>query len=72
MQIQATNQQYIIQIQQSEIKLTELQQLVDYLRFKSIASRSQASETDVERLAEEVTKSGWNTLQKDLLNRINR
>jgi hypothetical protein len=70
MQVQTLNDQYLIQIEQSAVSMPELQRMLDYLRVKSIVTRSQATQTDIDQLADEMTQTGWDGLQADLLRRI--
>jgi|GEM_PF-3015856 len=70
MQVQSIDNQYLIQIEQSAISLADLQKIVDYLRFKSIVTKSQATEADITTLANEVTESGWSRTGTSLLSRI--
>ncbi len=72
MQVQSVNNQYLIQIEQSAIALTDLQKMLDYLCFKSIVTRSEATEADIEQVADEIAQSGWDGLKNDLLARIAR
>ncbi len=40
--------------------LSEIQELIDYLKFKSITSKSKAKANDAEKLADEINQSWWN------------
>ena len=70
MQIKAINDQYLIQIEQSAIELADLQKMLNYLRFKSIVSRSQATDANIEQIADEITQSGWDSVKAQLMSRI--
>jgi hypothetical protein len=72
MTVQSVNNQYVIQIEQSSISLNELQKMLDYLRFKDIVAKSQATDNDIERLATDINRSGWQKIQNSLLERINK
>ncbi len=71
MQVQSVNDNYVIQIEQSAVSLADLQRMLDYLRVKSIVTRSQATDAEVTQLADEMTQSGWDGLNTSLLSRIN-
>lgn len=43
----------------ANVDLTELQNMIDYLRYKEITSKSKAKQSDVDKLAKEVNKSIW-------------
>lgn len=45
----------------ASINNTYIEQLLDYLRVKSIAAESQASEDEIVELANEVNQSWWQT-----------
>lgn len=45
--------------------------MLDYLRFKSIVTRSQATDAAIDQLADEITQSGWEKINADLLSWIN-
>ena len=72
MQTQTINNQYIIRIEQSAISLLDLQRMLDYLRFKSIVTRSQATDAAIDQLADEITQSGWEKINADFLSRISQ
>ena len=71
MQVQSVDNNYLIQIEQSAVSLADLQRMLDYLRVKSIVTRSQATDAEVTQLADEMTQSGWDNLSAGLLSRIN-
>jgi hypothetical protein len=41
------------------VDLTELQNMIDYLRYKELTAKSKAKQSDVDKLAKEVNKSIW-------------
>ena len=45
----------------ASINNTYIEQLLDYLRVKSIAAESQASEEEIVELANEINQSWWQT-----------
>ncbi len=48
----------------ASINNTYIEQLLDYLRVKSIADESQASEEEIVELANEINQSWWQTNQQ--------
>ena len=47
----------------SSIDLTELQNMLDYLKYKESTSKTNAKQTDVNELSEIVNKSIWNNIK---------
>jgi hypothetical protein len=43
----------------ANIDLTELQDMIDYLRYKELSAKSKAKQSDVDELAKKVNKSIW-------------
>jgi len=43
----------------ANIDLTELQNMIDYLKYKEVASKSKAKQSDADKLSKEVNKSMW-------------
>jgi hypothetical protein len=72
MTVQSVNNQYVIQIDQSSISLNDVQKMLDYLRFKGIVAKSQATDADIEQLSADINQSGWQKIQSSLLARINK
>ena len=72
MTVQSVNNQYVIQIEQSSISLNDLQKMLDYLRFKGIVAKSQATDSDIEQLSAEINQAGWQKTQNSILARINK
>jgi hypothetical protein len=48
----------------SNIDLSELQDILDYLRYKELISTSKAKQSDVDKLAKEVNASMWKKVSK--------
>jgi len=48
----------------SSVDLTELQDMIDYLRYKELTSKSKAKQSDVNELAKEVNKTIWTKVKK--------
>ena len=60
MTITSENNELIIRIPENLMGLSEIQELIDYLKFKSITSKSKAKASDAEKLADEINQSWWN------------
>lgn len=56
--IERTIDEVIIRLPAS-VDIKRLQQLVDYLTYKEAVSQSQAKQSDVDSLSEEVKKDWW-------------
>jgi hypothetical protein len=48
----------------SSVDLTELQDMIDYLRYKELTSKSKAKQSDVNELTKEVNKTIWTKVKK--------
>lgn len=57
MQIERTNNEILIRLS-AETDLVGLQRILDYIKFREIASKSKASEEEIDQLATE-SKSNW-------------
>jgi len=55
--IERTEKEIIIRLP-ANVDVLELQQLIDYLTYKDATASSQATQEDVDQLADEV-KNGW-------------
>ena len=44
----------------SETDTFDIQRLIDYAKYLEVTSRSQANQTDVDNLADEVSTNWWN------------
>ena len=58
MTIERTAEEIIIRIS-SSINVDDIQQLIDYLTYKQIVSKSQATQKDVDLLVATVKKGRW-------------
>jgi hypothetical protein len=47
----------------ANVDLTELQNMLDFLRYKELTAQSNANQTDVDELAASVNKSIWNNVK---------
>lgn len=59
MQIERTNKEILIRLS-SEIDLIGLQWIIDYLKFREIASKSKVSQKQIDELSSESKSSWWN------------
>ena len=41
------------------VDLSELQNMLDFLQYKELTARSEAKQTDVDKLSEEINRSIW-------------
>ena len=51
----------------SDINLSELQDMLDYLRYKELTSNSEAKQKDVDQLAREVNAAIWEKFKEQNL-----
>lgn len=63
MQIERTNDEILIRVP-SSTDLTGLQRILDYVKFREIASQSKATQAEIDELAKE-SKSSWWDKNKD-------
>lgn len=47
----------------ANVDLTELQNMLDFLRYKELTAQSKANQTDVDEFAASVNKSIWNNVK---------
>jgi|TARA_R110002033_G_scaffold167945_1_gene207484 hypothetical protein len=59
MQIERTNKEILIRLS-SGTDLVGLQRILDYLKFREIASKSKASQKQIDELSSESKSSWWN------------
>ncbi len=59
MQIERTNKEILIRLS-SGTDLVGLQRILDYLKFREIASKSKASQKQIDALSFESKSSWWN------------
>ena len=58
MQIERTDKEIVIRLA-SGTDLTGLQRILDYLQFREIASKSKATQEQIDELAKESKQSWW-------------
>jgi hypothetical protein len=58
MEIERTKDEILVRLP-SSVDLSELQDMLDYLRYKELTSTSKAKQSDVDKLSKEVNASMW-------------
>ena len=66
MLIERTQDEVIIRIPAS-VKTDELQDVLDFIRYKEITSKIKVSQKEVDKLAREVNKKWWTKNKKQFL-----
>ncbi|ASB47710.1 hypothetical protein [Alkalitalea saponilacus] len=56
--LERTNNEILVRLP-AHVDLTELQNMLDYLEYKEVTSKSKAKKEDVDELSESVNKSMW-------------
>ncbi len=59
MKIEYLEKEIKITIPNGFIGMDEIQRLIDYYKFAEIASKSQATEDDINEISDEINKSWW-------------
>lgn len=59
MTIKRENNKLVISIPENVLDITEIQELLDYLKFKTITSKSKATQKDIDEIAENIDSSWW-------------
>lgn len=62
MKLERTDTEIVVRIPAS-VDLTELQDLLDYLKYKELTSRSEATQTDIDELTRSANKSIWDKIK---------
>jgi hypothetical protein len=60
--LERTKNEIVVRLS-STINLTELQNMLDYLRYKEVTTASKAKQADADKLAESVSKSMWKKIK---------
>lgn len=61
--LERTDKEILIRLK-SNIDLSELQNMLDYLRYKELTATSEAKQADVDKLADEVNRDIANRIRK--------
>ena len=64
--VERTNKEVIIRLP-GTIDTSDLEEMVDFLRFKEITSKSKATQAQINALVKEVKKGRWEANKKRLL-----
>jgi len=67
MQIERTNKEILIRLS-SGTDLVGLQRILDYLKFREIASKSKASQEQIDELSSESKSSWWSKNKSRFVN----
>lgn len=59
MEIERTNNEILIRVS-SETDLIGLQRILDYVKFREVASKSRASQKQIDKLSSEFKSNWWN------------
>jgi len=66
MLIERTAKEVIIRLP-SSVNIDDLQDMVDYARYKELTSKFNVSQIEVDKLSKEVKKGRWKKLRKKLI-----
>lgn len=64
--LERQNNEIVIRIQE-RVDINVLQNFIDYLKIKSIISKSKASEDNIENISKEINSSWWNKNKSRLI-----
>lgn len=64
MKVEILNDELVVRIPYNE-NLKETQNLLDYLRYLEISSKSKASQEDIDKLLNDIKKSTWENFKKN-------
>jgi len=59
MTISREKNELVIRIPENLIGISEVQQFLDYLKFRSVSTKSEASENDIKMVSEKINKDWW-------------
>lgn len=63
--VKRKNNEILVRISAGK-KASKIQSILDYLRYEELTSRSQATETDIEKLTKESKANRWEKIKKDI------
>ncbi|RLD54236.1 MAG: hypothetical protein DRJ05_15055 [Bacteroidetes bacterium] len=49
----------------SDVDLSELQNMLDYLQYKELTAKSKANQSDVDELSKTINKSMWSKIKAE-------
>ena len=64
MTIKRENNELIISIPENILGISEIQEFLNYLKFKTITSKSKATQKDIDEIAEEIDSEWWEKNKK--------
>lgn len=59
MKIETTNNEIKLTFSKNAVDLTEIQNFVDYVKFREINSQSKATQKQADELADEINQAWW-------------
>ena len=59
MRIETTNNEIILTFSKDAVKLSEIQNFIDYIKFREINSQSKATQKQADELADEINQAWW-------------
>jgi len=63
MRVERSNNEILVRLP-SNVDLSELQDMLDYLEYRELTTNSRAKQKDADGLAEEVNATIWNKIKK--------
>ncbi len=63
--IERQNNELLVRIPAST-RISQVQTILDYLRYEDLTSKSSANEGDIVQLVNQVKKGRWNRIKKEL------
>ncbi len=63
MKVERTKDEIVVRLP-SSIDLTELQDMLDYLKYRELTANSNAKQEDVDKLAKAVNSTMWKKVKK--------
>lgn len=63
--LERTNNEILVRLP-AYVDLTELQNMIDYLKYKELTAKSKARQSDVDELSKIVNKSIWTEIKTNL------
>ena len=59
MRIETKNNEIILTFSKDAVELTEIQNFIDYIKFREINSQSKATQKQADELADEINQAWW-------------
>ena len=61
--VERSNNEILVRLP-SDVDLSELQDMLDYLKYRELTANSKAKQEDIDKLAKEVNSSMWDKIKK--------